>query len=167
MDTSFLNSNYVGDKEFVRRIIWLSQKFKDYKLEFSYFYQTESGIKDELDKQNIMYEIKHGPYHDSYAEDSCDYIIYLNLNANHRLLGQRILKFKIDIAKKEIPNIIFCVNEPISCYILRTVMLNDDYIYITDKPEELLRDIYNNVYQHYEPTTVKLQIGNTMMEVSV
>lgn len=155
---NWYGSNYVNDKEFVRRIVWLSQKFPKYKLKFSYFYHSENNMKAELDSLGVPYEIKHGAYHDSYAEGARDYVVFLNPTPVHDFIETRIMSFNTNISEKQIPHVILGTDAPISCFILRTVMGNDDYIYITEYPEKLLREIYDNVYNHHEPTKITLHV---------
>ena len=155
-EKNWYGTNYVVDKEFVRRIVWLSQKFPKYKCKFTYFYHAEKTVKDELDRINVPYEIKHGSYYDSYAEDIWDYMIFLNPNPVHDFIETRTITFNHYISEKKIPNMIIGTTDPIPCFILKTIMANDDNIYMTDQPEKLLRDIYDNVFNHHEPTKIIL-----------
>ena len=162
-EANWYGSNYVNDKEFVRRILWLAHKFNNFKCKFSYFYHSENKVKGLLDELHVNYEIKHGGYYDSYAEDVWDYMILLNLDAKPppeatALTEAETLTFNTQISEKNIPRMIFEINEANTCYILRTILTHNSNIYMTDKPEELLRDIYNHIYRHYEPTKITLHV---------
>ena len=162
-ETNWYGSEYINDEEFVRRILWLANKFNNYKCKFSYYYHSENKIKMLLDELNVNYEIKHGSYYDSYAEGETDYMIFLNINAvppssAMALTEAEILTFNTSISKKNIPNMIFQISENNTCHILRTILSHGSNIYMSDKPVELLRDIYNHIYRHYEPTKITLHV---------
>jgi len=162
-ETNFYGSNYVNDKEFVRRIVWLSKKFFNYKLKLSYFYHNESSVKAELDRLNVTYEIKHGPRYDSYAEDIWDYMIVLNLDAQppsyaRGLKEAQTLTFRQCISEKTIPGMIIQTDSPNSCLILRTILSYDSNIWMSTEPEKILREVYDNVYNYHEPTQIELHV---------
>ena len=162
-ETNFYGSNYVNNKEFVRRIVWLSKKFSNYKLKFSYFYHSESAVKTELNRLNVPYKIEHGRYYDSYAEDIWDYMLFLNMDAkppSHALALKeaQTLTFNYYLSEKKIPNVNIATDAPVSCFILWTILTHDSNIWMTTEPEKLLRDIYDNVFQHKEPTQITLHV---------
>ena len=162
--TSFLNNDYVGDKEFIRRVAWLAKKFPTFRLKFSYFYNTESGIIRELQTLSIPFEIKHGPYYDSYAEGCEDYILYVNLDPG-RDINYFTISFRVEIGKK-VPYQPILVerdfNSLNTCIILRTIMDNDKFIYVSEEPEKLLREIYDAIYEYYEPAEITIESVSTI-----
>lgn len=153
-EINFYGSNYVNDKEFVRRIVWLSNKFPNNKLKFSYFYHSESAVKTELNRLNIPYKIEHGSRYDSYAEDVWDYMIFLNFDAD------ATLTFTTELSSIKIPNVIIGTSkiDYTDCNILWSVLTRSSNTAITHEPKKLLREIYDSIFHHTNPTNITLHV---------
>jgi hypothetical protein len=81
----------ISKDELIRRMVWLANKFPNYKTKFYVF--DHSDISDDLDDLEIDHEEYYGPLRGTDDEDIADYAIFLNVGKTE------VLDFSYDIEK--------------------------------------------------------------------
>lgn len=132
----------VSISEFVRRIIFLSERFSDYKIKVSTFYHY--GINEELTKLNIPFDEYDDPDHNDKCPNDARYMfaIYLNVDKTE------ILDFSTDIAKEKLfwgSNCHIGINEDTD---MLRVIFNElpPKSLVIGNMREFVKDMMNNIF---------------------
>jgi len=144
-------SKLVTTAEFIRRIIWLSNKFSKCKVRFSIFSYPADVVEYELYRMNIPFDYYYGPNYNMSNESLYDICVELNPNKTQLII------FSHDFVSYHNPSMtsIEITNENEMMAFMFRGHLIPPLLHITNHKKHV-RDIINNIY--YDDESIEFVI---------